>query len=147
MSLAAISWDDIERVLKFVAAIIAVVAFILFLAQQRRSRKLSAYALPDRVPVWDGNELPSWHASCMYAGTLFVTARAWPFRVLSARGHSFEKRGKGAPSNFIRIVWGRRDLPIVSEFQVSKEVEVTEAWAKEIGRRAKTWKDGNRRSA
>jgi hypothetical protein len=222
MSLAAISWEDIERVFKFVAAFLAVVAFILLLVQLRRSGKLSAYALPDRVPVWDGSELPAWHASCMYAGTIFVAARAWLFWALSVRGRGFEKRGKGtlwlanealffkrkgrktpiaiplalihevqstpgttseahrwislshgianpamlplffvfsllpqprvrprkgAPSNFVRIVWGRKELPVVSEFQVSKEVEVTKAWAQEIGRRAKAWKDGNRRSA
>lgn|GEM_PF-1963374 len=222
MSLATINWEDIERVFKFVAAFLAVVAFILFLVQQRRSSKLSAYALPDRVPVWDGNELPIWHASCMYAGTLFVTARAWPFWVLSVRGRGFGKRGKGtlwlanealfflrkgrktplaipfalihevqavpgttneahrwislshgianpamlplflvfslipqgrvkprkgAPPNFIRIGWGRRELPIVSEFQVSKDVEATEAWAEEIGRRARAWRRQNARSA
>lgn len=95
MSLAAINWEDIERVFKLIAAFLAVVALILFFAQQRRSRKLSTYALPDRVPVWDGNELPAWQASCMYAGTIFVTAQAWPYRELSVRGRSFEKRGKG----------------------------------------------------
>ena len=212
MSLAALSWKDIERVLKVIAALIAIVAFILFLARQRRSSRLSAIALPDRVPDWDGNELPNWHAACMYAGTIFVTAHAWPFRTLSVRGRSFEKRGKGklwltnealfflrnnhkvpiaipfalihevqaapgitseahrwialshaatnpatlplilvfsllpqprvkprkgAPSNFVRIIWGRKELPIVSEFQVSKEVGATEAWAQEIGRRAR----------
>lgn len=222
MSVAGLNWDDIERVLKFVVAFVTVVAFILLLVQLRRSSKLSAYALPDRIPVWDGSELPAWHASCMYAGTLFVAARAWPFWVLSVRGRGFEKRGKGmlwlanevlfflrkgqktpiaipfalihelqaAPGtaneahrwislshgivnpamlplflvfslipqrsvkprkgalpNFIRIVWGRRELPIVSEFQVSKEVETTEAWAQEIGRRAKAWQDRNGRSA
>jgi len=222
MSLAAVNWDDIEHVLKFVAALVTIVAFILLLVQLRRSSKLSTYALPDRVPVWDGNELPVWHASCMYAGTQFVNARIWRFPMLPVRGRSFEKRGKGmlwltyealfflrkgqktpiaipfalihevqaapgtmteahrwialshgaanpamlplflvfsllpqgsvkprkgARPNFIRIIWGRRELPVVSEFQVSKEVEATEVWAQEIGRRAKSWKDGKRRSA
>ena len=68
------------------------------------------------------------------------------FLVFSLLPQGSVKPRKGAPSNFIRIVWGRRELPVVSEFQVSKEVKVTEAWANEIGRRAKTWKDGNRRS-
>ena len=217
MSLAALSWEDVERVLKVIAALLAIVAFILFLAQRRRSRKLSTYALPNHVPVWEGNELPAWHASCMYAGTQFVNARIWRFH-LPVRGRGFEKRGKGilwltnevlffmrkgrkkpiaiplalihevqaapgttseahrwialshaatnpatlplilvfsllpqprvkprkgAPSNFIRIVWGRRELPVVSEFQVSREVKATEAWAKEIGRRAAAWHDGS----
>lgn len=64
----------------------------------------------------------------------------WPLLLLAFLPHTrivnLSPR-KGARPNCVHITWGRRELPIVSEFQVSADVAATAEWVAEIGRRAK----------
>jgi len=64
----------------------------------------------------------------------------WPIILLSFLPHfrsvNLSSR-KGAKLDHLRITWGRRDLPMVSELQVSTDIAVTAKWVAEIERRAK----------
>lgn len=70
---------------------------------------------------------------CMYPA-------GWPLLLLAFLPHMRVvnlKPRKGARLDHVHITWGRRELPMVSEFQVSTDVATTAEWVVEIERRAK----------
>jgi len=62
---------------------------------------------------------------------------SWPLLMVSFLPYTRTEPSPSAPPNFLHVTWGRRELPVVSEFQVSSEVAVTAQWAQEIKRRAR----------